>query len=439
MKKYKYPIIISLIVFAVCLVYSFCVKAEPWGDEVAYDNIAWNIVEGRGFVEDSKVPLEMDKGIARVGQGYAFFLAGIYKIFGHSDAAVQIIQALFHALSCLILFFICLKLFKKDISEKIGLLAMGLYGFWPDLIESTAMISTEPIFLILAILSVYLAIKFFKKPSIKIVLFLSFVIGLGASIRPTIVLFILVFIILLFVKKIEKRYIYLIFFILIPAIILCVFMYRNYLQHGRFVFTTAGGYDLWVGNNLQADGEMMPSKEIRAYFEEHGFRDIDNKGISEVKKFIIEHPVQFITLQSIKKSKYFSLIRPTGWWPYLSKLGKSLTLLFSGLFGAIGFIFGISGMWLAFRKKDFFHRMLIYLTVCGPIAVIPIVVGTRYRYQIYPFLAIFAAYFLMNLFLKKQKGLYKIFLAVFIIFAFNSIYDLVINFDVFLEHLNRII
>ena len=189
----------------------------------------------------------------------------------------------------------------------------------------------------------------------------------------------------------------------------------------------------------QANGEMEPSEEIRDYFGKYGFVNIDKKGINEVKKFALESPIHFLKLQLIKTSKYFSLIRPTGWWPHLGRIEKSLTLLFSGIFGAIGFIFGISGIWHALKNKDFFHRLLIYLAICGPIAVIPIVVGTRYRFQLYPFLAIFAAYFLISWLVKKQRNLYKIPLIIFIIFFLNSIYDLIANFDVFLEHLYRVI
>ncbi|GAG27364.1 unnamed protein product, partial [marine sediment metagenome] len=259
----------------------------------------------------------------------------------------------------LFLFFICLKIFERGVSEKIGLLAVGLYGFWPDLVESTAMLVTEPPFLFFAVLGIYLVIKFFKEPGIKKAFFLSLIIGLGASIRPTLVVFILIFVILLLLRKPEKWPVYLLLFIIIPAIILCAFMYRNYLQHGRFVFTTAGGYDLWVGNNINANGEFEPSQEIREYFKEYGFRQIDKKGISEVKKFIFEHPFHFLKLQLVKTSKYFSLIRPTGWWSHLNKVETALTLELSGLFGAIAFIFGISGAWKIIKEKNFLPKLLV--------------------------------------------------------------------------------
>lgn len=447
----KYAIILSLIILLVCLGYSLYFQIKPTVDAAGYDKIALNFLNGKGFLERLDVPIEKDRAIVRVGQSYVLFLALIYKVSGHHYPVVWVIQALLHALTCLLLFFVCLNIFtlhhsdegagfKKDISGKIGLLAMGLYGFWPDLIESTAMLLTETFFLFLAVLIVYLVIKFFQNPTIKKAIFLNIIISLAILNRPTILLFSFIFIgIILFKKGFQKRFVHLIPFIMLPIIIVGSWMYYNYSTHGRFILCTTGGYDLWVGNNINANGEMEPSDEIRAYWNEYGFVNIDKKGISEVKKFAIEHPFHFIKLQLIKTSKYFSLIRPTGWWHHLGKIGKSLTLLFSGLFGAIGFIFGISGIWHSLKKKDFFHRLLFYLAICGPIAVIPIVVGTRYRYQLYPFLAIFAAYFLVMLFLKKQKALYKIPLVIFVIFLLNSIYDLIADFDVFLEHLHRII
>jgi hypothetical protein len=440
MNKYKYPIILSLIVFLACIAYSFYFKIPPRGDEQTYDNVAVNFLNGKGFIERLDIPIYKDRGIfySTLGQGYVIFLAFLYKLFGHYYAVVWIVQALLHALTALFLFFICLLIFK-DSADKIGLLAMGIYGFWPDLIESTAMLLTEPVFLFFAVLTIYFLIKFFQKPKIATVFLLSSGIALGSSIRPTLNLILLVIAVLILVRKPQKWPIYLLILIVFPILISVLFMYRNYVQYNRFTLTTTAGYDLWVGNNINANGEFEIAPEIRNYFENYGFFDIGKKGISEVKKFATEYPVKFIKLQMIKTSKYFSLIRPSGWWPHLNKVEKSLTLLFSGLFGAIGFIFGISGMWKAFKGKDFFHRLLVYLAVCGPVAVIPIVVGTRYRYQIYPLLAIFAAYFLINLFQKRQKILYKIPLTIFAVLVLNSIYDLITNYNVFLEHVHRII
>lgn len=440
MKKYRYPIILSLVIFLAGISYSFYFQIEPMVDDLAYDKIALNILNGRGYTEFPDRSLGMDRDILHIGQAYTAFLALIYKIFGHHHPVVWVIQALLHSLTCLMLFFICLNIFKKDIAEKVGLLAMGLYGFWPDLIESTAMLMTEIFFLFLAVSIIYLAIKFFQNPDFYKAVFLGTLVSIAVLTRPTIILFGLIFIaVILFKKDIKRRYVYLIPLILIPIIIVGSWMFRNYVKYDRFVITTAGGYDLWIGNNLQANGEMEPSQEIRDYFAKYGFVNIDKKGISEVKKFAIENPAHFLKLQAIKTSKYFSLIRPSGWWPYLNKIETALTLLFSGLFGAIGFIFGISGIWRILKEKEFFSRLLVGLTVLGPVAVIPIVVGTRYRYQIYPFLAIFAAYFLISWLIKKQRNLYRIPLIIFVIFFLNSIYDLIASFDVFLEHLHRII
>ena len=440
MNKYKYPIILSLIIFLVCLAYSFYFKIPPRGDEQTYDNIAVNFLNGKGFTERLDIPIDKDRGIcySTLGQGYVIFLAFLYKLFGHYYAVVWIIQALLHALTALFLFFICSLIFK-DSADKIGLLAMGIYGFWPDLIESTAMLLTEPFFLFFVVLAVYFLIKFFQKPKIATVFFLSFSIALGSSIRPTLNLILLVIMILILTKKPQKWPIYLLILIIFPILISILFMYRNYVQYNRFTLTTAAGYDLWVGNNINANGEFEIAPEIRNYFENYGFFDIGKKGISEVKKFAIEHPVKFVELQMIKTSKYFSLIRPSGWWTHLHKTGKVLTLMSSGLFWLIALVFGLSGIFICLKKKDFFLNMLIGLAVCGPISVIPIVVGSRYRYQIYPLLAIFAAYFLIILFQRKQKILYKIPLTIFAVLVLNSIYDLITNYNVFLEHVHRII
>ncbi len=116
-------------VFLVSLTLSFSLRLEPEVDARAYDNIAQNIVRGNGYVENPDILLEKDFSIARVGPGYEFFLAGIYKVFGHHYEVVWIFQAIFQALIALFSFLVSRQIFRKDWKPIIGYLAAAFVGF----------------------------------------------------------------------------------------------------------------------------------------------------------------------------------------------------------------------------------------------------------------------------------------------------------------------
>lgn len=113
-KMNKNILIIAGVVFLVSLILSFSLNLRPAVDAAAYDSIAWNLVNGRGYVENINNPLQKDFSIARVGPGYELFLAGVYKIFGHHYQVVWVFQAIFQALIAVFSFLISKRVFGKN-------------------------------------------------------------------------------------------------------------------------------------------------------------------------------------------------------------------------------------------------------------------------------------------------------------------------------------
>ena len=147
--------------FIFSLGYSFFYKIEPVVDARAYDQIAQNILAGRGFVEDSSKDILFDHAIVRAGPAYEYFLAFIYRLFGLHLEAVWIIQAILHALTAYLIFLVCRLVFKEN-SAKIGLLAAAFIGFHPDLIEISAMLMTETFYIFLITLTILYFLKIYN-------------------------------------------------------------------------------------------------------------------------------------------------------------------------------------------------------------------------------------------------------------------------------------
>jgi len=116
----------------------------------------------------------------------------------------------------------------------------------------TAMLMTETLFLFLSVLSVYLFVRFYEEPTLKNSAWLGIAAALCILTRPTALLFLAVFV----AFALSKKYFYqAVILIACSIIFVAPWTYRNYQTYHKFILTTAaGGYDLWVGNNPQADG-----------------------------------------------------------------------------------------------------------------------------------------------------------------------------------------
>ena len=162
-------------------------------------------------------------------------------------------------------------------------------------------------------------------------------------------------------------------------------------------FGAVGNLNFWIGNYHGASGEQIQSPEIVKYIETHQVKDINSESMRQFKNFLQEYPLEFVKLTALRINKYFSLIRPMGFWFYQQGLGQLLFILSSALALLFLFIFGLAGLIKGFKSDNIKLRYLAVFTVITPLILFITVVETRYRFQIYPLLAIFAAWFVFSL------------------------------------------
>lgn len=435
----KYLILILISAFLLSIAYSFYFRIEPSVDARGYDRIAQNIAAGLGYVEKPDESFAYEAAISRVGPGYQFFLAGIYKIFGRNIPLVWVLQAVIHTLSGFFIYLISKKIFKDFKNrETVALMSALLFLFFIDIFELTAMVLTETLFLFLLILSVYSAIKFFEDPNYKNSAFAGFAFGFGILTRPTVLPLLMIILGVMIYKKYFK---FAALFLIIPVLIISPWTIRNYKVHNAFILTSsAGGINLWMGNNPRATGESFYTEEMSEYIKTHGFVAAEKKGFEEGKKFIIDNPLKFIKLIFIKTSIYFSLARPAAFWFHLSGFKMAVTAILSSIFAFIIFSFGTLGIIAALRKRNFNINLLFSYALIAPLIVIPLVVETRYRYQIYPFLIIFAGFFISDIKNYLKESFWKkITFAVILVFVLNSLFDLMFHFSQFQKYFGKIL
>ncbi len=452
-QKNKLLTIIVFGSFFISLLYSFAYRIHPIVDAKAYDSIAVNIAAGQGFREDRTKPILFDSAITRAGPAYEYVLAGIYSVFGHRYEAVWIFQALLHALSALLIYLICLRVFGNNKNNNvppldrgrrgggvnggmldarsgqagpqwhpsltlpyegrepfIGLIAAAMIGFSPDLVEISAMLMTETLYVFCTILVVYVFVRAYEKPtSISLAGLLGAATGVAILTRPPILLFVPI---ILFFFWTKKQWHSLLVCLVLTCSVLVPWTVRNYSVYHRFIPTTMiGDYNIWLGNTLSSNGGQFnsDSNPLNAYAAEHGYAMLGQKASAEFRSFVTEHPAVFLKLSFIRFIRYFSLIRPMGFWFYQTGIPQLVFVMLSGISIAVLFIFGFAGMLKYVRKRDSLFNYLIVMALTAPVLLFPTVVQSRYRFQIYPFLAIFAGAFLISLFQnwsESKKYLY---------------------------------
>ena len=159
---------------------------------------------------------------------------------------------------------------------------------------------------------------------------------------------------------------------------------------------------------------------------------IAEKGVEEFKIFVLERPFEFFKITLKRISIFWSFARPTGFWPGFSNMQKAATAVFSAIYSVIIFTLGIGGIWLAFKELNPKNRTalknILAAALSVPLGIIFIVVETRYRYPIYPFLAVFGGYAWHSLFNNFSKTS-KILFIVFFLLLLNASVDILRNLD----------
>lgn len=435
---------IIFVSFAISIAYSFYFQIAPAVDAAAYDRIAGNLVQGNGYKEDAGLPYDKDLAILRVGPGYQFFLSAVYYIFGRNLQIVWILNAFLHAFSALFVYFLSREIFKNHWNEFLGTTAAVFIGFSPDLITMSGMLMTETLGVFLIAVASFIFFKYINsagKPVYLVILF-SAVFGFAIMTRTPAVLLALPVLCYFFINK-QWRNI-LVFGVVLIALF-SPWVVRNYGIYNAFIPTNyAFGYDLLVGNHPGASGELEPYQPAERYIEDYDRVEGNDLALRDAVYFITAHPLEFLKITFYRISIYFSLVRPTGFWFHLEGLSRALTLGASALYALLLFGFGFRGI---FRVKTLDYedknraRILFWMLAMMPLAVIGILVETRYRFLSYPFFAVFAAFGLSAAAGLRNELRFNFgpFLAVWGFLFANAAYDAFRNMDRIVERFKELL
>lgn len=420
--------ILCILSFLFSLSYSFYFRVKPSVDARTYDDIGWNLAQGLGYRASLDSLPGLDQSIIYSGPGYELFLSGVYRVFGHRYEPVWILQALFHALSALFVFLISRRVFRNQWSDGLGLVAAAFVGFSPDLITNASMLLTENLAIFFMLVAVYFFFRYRDSFALRDLSILAIAFVAAVAVRTPII-----FLLLLFFAYIvyHRRWLHALVLLVLFVGVFTPWAARNWRVYEAFIpFNANAGIQFAVGNHDGATGEQEPFPIIGTYFSELGVVVAERQLARDAFAFIVDHPFTFLKTSLYRTSIYFSFARPNGFWFHLHGVAKMATIIASSLWAFLLFAFGFLGLAKigALSPADRTSaRWLAAMLVLMPLAIVFVVVETRYRFLSYPFLALFAGFGAQEFFTRRVG--WRASFAVFMFVFANTTFDVVRNFD----------
>lgn len=284
-------------------------------DEQEYLSLARSLVSGQGFVYDDVLT---STGIEPFGRapGYPTFLAltgGGRAASSSVPTSVAIAQSLVGALGVVMVGLIAQRLG----GARAAVVAAAGAAVYPPLVWIAGYALSEALFWPIGLLTAWLFDRVLSKPSdMKAALLCGFALGVGTLIRPALVVFLPLALLLLLVRRHPLA---IAMMLLGMTMTVAPWTIRNYLHHDRLVFVASeGGVTFWTGNHPLAvgDGDMaanmgikLDNHRLRAEHPRVGEEDMEPIYYREALAWIRAHPADWIALQF---RKAFYLLVPVG-------------------------------------------------------------------------------------------------------------------------------
>jgi len=360
-----------------------------------YDDIAKNIVSGRGYLFDYR-------GMTYRSYGpplYPFLIAAVYSFFGVKAVSIICFQILLSALIPFVIFSIASSITNLRNSVTAAILSL----FHPGLIlYSTKKIHALILDALMFSLTLLFILRLRDRPSFKKICALALIFGLTALSRPSIFAvfpFALIWFWLMWKQGFWSKVLNIVLLILITALPISGWAARNYILHKRFVMiTTCDSEVFWRGNNpfatgtsFKEDGSAVLESDRAAYEKSKAMTEIERRDFfrKEAVTFIKKNPTKFISLY-LRKLCYF------WWFSPSSGIRYSHRYLFTyKIFYSLVIAFSMIGVICLFANSDPKTLKNVYMLLSTLIAISLFqslyYIEGRHRWSIEPILLIFSS------------------------------------------------
>lgn len=381
-----------LLVVAVRLVWAALVPFNPVSDAAMYHAFAEELAAGNGYILPNGQPTVFWP------VGPSAFYALFYQALGVSGWTVVTANTLLSITIVIGLF----RLGAIHFGSKVAVIAATIFAIWPVWIEFTTVPNSELPFIALLIWAVVIINSSIRHPYLAIAFSSVLMVG-AAYMRPTVLPLILLLPLLSCpFHSLRRTVVRLAVALLVAIVLLAPWAARNQALFGEPVLVSANfGVNLWMGNNPDAGGGYM-SVPTRSENNEV-VRDAELK--AESMKFILENPVSYMLLCIKRIGLSFDRETIGVAWNEPSIPPSSVMPLkaVSSLYWLLVFTASLGGvvLWIVRQPSRFFDPLVIAPGLFAAVAIL--VVGSdRYHMSMMPFIALFAAYLVDEILLRRR-------------------------------------
>ncbi|MBE7529419.1 MAG: glycosyltransferase family 39 protein [Ardenticatenaceae bacterium] len=378
-------------------------------DQISYHNLALRINDGYGFtfgvgwwpVTEANAPT------AHWSYLYTTYVAFIYKLFGPNPVAPRLLQAVIVGI---LQPYLAYLIGRRIFNTTVGLIAAAFTAVYIYFVYYAAALMTEPFYITFILASFYVTMLIAdseKKPDIKWVLALGFLLGLIVLLRQLYMLIIPFQLLWLMWARFKRdRWFPLAEAMLVGIVIMAMvlpFTYSNYKRFNRFVLlNTNAGYAFYWANHPAYGTRFIPIRDDYTQLipEELLSQNLDEAALDqELLKlglsFITDDPGRIIQLSLSRVPIYFMF------WPS-TESGMVSNVTRVGSFGLLLPLM-VYGVFLALRRNwswALLHHpiflLLLFALLYTDIHLLSWAL-IRYRLPVDAVLLIFAGYGLYDL------------------------------------------
>lgn len=365
------------------------------GDSDQYYKIGESLAEGSGYQL-------YGKPTARRVPVYPLFVAFSMKS-GIYPWGLQFVQVILGALSCVLIFILSAGFF----GDRVGFLTAIFLAVDYLLVKQVVYILPEIVFIFLLLVTSY----FFVKAQTHVNLWWSAGCALAAALtvltKEVLSLYFLALTALFFLNKgtYQKNMLQALIFVSIFLAALTPWIFRNRQVYHQWVsLSVNSGHAFYQGNNPGIRMRIHGGDWIEGFDTDYPQNDPNLPPLSTLEAdrylmrkamdFVRKNPGRFLQLAALKAFRF--------WYPYFTKAQPWSKWLMSASYFLV-IPFSLVGMILTksrWREFSFIYLLIGYLTFIHAITI----PGIRYRYPLMPFLMMFAAFGICEMWRRLRHG-----------------------------------
>ena len=358
--------------------------------------------------------------------GYAYLLAGLYKLCGYGPYVPELLQALLDAGTALLLYKISLALAPQPNGRRgqiAGLMAAAAWAFCVPAQTYAAVLMPTAWFIFVFWFILWRIIKSQSAPDWWEALLLGLLVGLTATAIATILFLIpLLFCAIGLKPAIPARSHFRIVGCALVLLGIAIgtspcWLHNYFIARDRVFLSAHSGINFWIGNNPDANGYprfppglragqaamLQDSIDVAESVAGHPLKrgEVSQYWSAKARDYIADHPLAWLRLLGLKLRNFWSAFQYDDLSIITNLREQGVT--FPGIYFALLAALALPAMILTWNTARL-GRWITGAIFLQMLALLPVFTTERYRLPIVPGLAVFAAFGLVTLFSNLAAG-----------------------------------